>query len=1211
MNYKHTLHLLAIATLVFTNKEAHSAIQAGSAYFQTINSSNGSSSGQDETYYPRVAAPDKVSVTSFFAQDCTPAAGIPPVYRLHSWMGGAMLWATGQQEIGSNGYFVGESGQVTVSGQNQTWPSPVFQQGPVIADPIILTYSSPPNASNSNPLTRGIQLTLPYPYLAPDTAYGPTCQASSSTWQTTPLALFTDPIPMILIYPATSAPVDGVAAGDSVWEPNAIIVDKMGDYSVDLIYQNPQDPYQRSDDESPTNGGSYIKCTIVQGSPYVFIECLGVEYVAVSNQITASSAASGLIQPATNPASIPTLDSQFKYSLLGGNQIDPGQFAENQTLNPMVNPAVVEQGQDNYTTWALYFNSNEATFTPGSSTQDPQNSYFTITDTAKKFYFIMAALPTIYQYPHQGAPFDTYSSATTQSGYNIVNYAESLGLYAFNFVTNTTIDYTVTGHTFVETTFSPTLTQRYSSDHSAQDSTKTVMCLMPHQYQSQVFDTVTSLNPVVLPTSSNWSAFSPTSTSNLFYWTVRGNLYTIAGSSFMTKYVFSNFLPTMPTPYWTDPVPLGTNSSPYATTTIGQLLFDSLDNEFVSNLSNPAYTPWNTAYATLDKGIYDVGKTLSKGAKQLGLLLHYIQGAEQNSSNPSSSFYNFFGNGSKPSTSSCLSSCSSYTTAYTSLYEQQYNNDFGAQPSRPGAFNPCSGIVPSKSITRALRDSLQVSVLGSPNPILSGMQGAFNGYFGAVPTISSGGYGLAHFAYYDTVAHLVMLYPSAGDPSNGTPWPGRKQTIPLHAGPGNVWESFGVANAFNDHHYQYGWWLSGTGLTALYDGSWSQTPTASSWAASSNYGAAIDQIVKDIAYDPALASSFYSDNSNLMYFAKMNFFDQWAGHGWADGIQATIAGGNAGHNENSIGEALQAYASIILWGVATQRADIVDLGIYLYTTTSYAMDSYFFDKNLNYKTGGSSFVPTITTTSPPAGYSFGTGFWDYTIHSTNTSGTPKMAQAVLNYSADFGQTPENVKAINAFPVTSFSLVFGRNTSYLHDWNAAMDTCAFNNTQTTLDSSCWTTNFVANFNMLRALGGNTTSIGIPQSSCPPSTSPLSPYQAMLQLLTSDTSNGCPPWGSTGGAYIDPGQSINEVLHFLHTIDHYGTIDWNYYGQNSSNPSGLVFTATFTKGDVTTGFAFNPTLSPITVQFYKVEDSSSVGSSFTVNPKRWANIQLPSL
>lgn len=653
---------------------------------------------------------------------------------------------------------------------------------------------------------------------------------------------------------------------------------------------------------------------------------------------------------------------------------------------------------------------------------------------------------------------------------------------------------------------------------------------------------------------------------------------------------------------------------------IGQLLFDSLDNEFINNLADPNYAPWNTAYFKQNKGIYDVGKTLAKDAKQIGLLLHYLQGLEENATT-SDTFNLFFYTGTDLTNYAVCSSYSSEVcptsptaTPQDVLYEQQYNNHAGI-PDRPGAFNPQTFSPPSKGRLKSLQDSIMASVAGDAtvNPPLSGVEGAISFYFGATPYQTQGGYNLSHFAFYDPLAHLVMLYPSAGTPpaastdpttpTSITPWPGRVNNPPNLYGPGIVLESFGVANAFNDHHYQYGYWIMAAALATLYDGSWKTTPDqGTGWSSATQYGGAIDQLVQDIAYHPGVS---FTTNAQ-MPFAKLNFFDQWAGHGWADGIQATIAGGNSGHNENSIGEALQAYASIILWGMATQRKDMVDLGIYLYTTCSYAMDSYFFDKNLNLKIGSSFFNPTVTEMSNPT-YSLGTGFIDYTIHTAQSSGTPKISQAVINYSADFGQTPENVKLINAFPCGSWSLIFGRNKDYLNAWNASMDTAAFVATipaGITTENACWTINFDANMNMLRILGGNTIAFG--QNNLT-GTAPT-PYNFMLSLFTQW--GPCPPWGSQGAAFADPTQSINEVLHFMHIIDYYGTPDWNVYGRGSTSGDTLVFTAAFKKGGTTTGFAFNPTLSDINVQFYKVSDMTTIGSAFSVKPKRWASVTFPS-
>lgn len=1151
-------------------------IQSGQAYFQTVNID--ATTGQaDDTYYPPLAAPDKVSVTTT-AQN--PNAPVPP-YRLHSWLGGAILWATGKLENNPNdGYFVARNVPST-----NTWPAELFQQAPLIADPLILEYMQPPNKKGSDATTRGINLCFPYPYYNYDASYATQCQTDDATWQRTPLLLQTDSQLNILLFPTNTAPVDGQASG-SAWSPASILVDRMGDWDVDLIFQNPASPYVYTPLTNPVGQGQYIKLTVAQGSPFIFVECCGTEFIGISNRITGNGA-SGLVAPATSAIPVPNV-SKVNYARFGGNQNNPGIFAQNSTLN-------TPGKQDNFTTWAVYFkNDIGITFVPGSVTTQPQNSYLQFPNTTDKFYFVLAGMPTIYAYPTAN---QTYAQAIAAPGYDVDAYAQELGKYAFNFITDTVISYSVSYQTFLETTFQTTLTNPYG-DNSMVGAASTVMCLMPHHYQDQVFDE--TLTPTVLDLHGSVDFMpSGTATENLFYWSVRGNLKAILGDSFKTNYIFSNFVPGMPPPFWTDMV--NTAAGPFS---IGQLLFDNIDNEYINNLADKAFAPWNTGYYANDKGIYDVGKTLAKAAKELNLVLNFVQGMEDNTQT-SDPFNTFF---------------------YTTLIEEQYNN-VPALPDRPGGFNAPE----SKPRLQALQDGLKSSVIGTTQPMLAGVQGALSHYFRSTPVVTNGKppsafYSLSHYAYYDPIAHMVMLYPSAGTPQaptpNPTPWPSRQQTLPIHnilgenggqtvvlgQSIGIVWESFGVANAFNDHHYQMGYWIAAASLAALYDGAWKSVPDAGQdWGAATNFGQAIDQLVQDICYNPennGSPLSFYTNPS--MSFAKLNFFDQWAGHGWADGIQATIAGGNAGHNENSVGEALQGYASIILWGMATGRKDIVDLGIYLYTTCSYAMDSYFFDKNLNLKKGQSptvSFVPVTTKQGLPS-YLQGTAFIDTTIHSSGSSGTPKISQATINYSADFGQTPENIKVITAFPCTAWSLVFGRNKAYLNAWNASMDTQAFVDTipaGLTSTNACWQINFDANMNMLRMLGGNTIAFG--QTNLTPSAP--TPYQFMLNVFTSF--GPTPPWGAQGGAFADPTQSINEVLHFMHIIDHYGTPDWSVFGYAVPDTNALVFTAAFTKGGSTTCFAFNPNLTDITVQFADIATRTPI-TSFVVKPKRWTQQTL---
>ena len=162
----------------------------------------------------------------------------------------------------------------------------------------------------------------------------------------------------------------------------------------------------------------------------------------------------------------------------------------------------------------------------------------------------------------------------------------------------------------------------------------------------------------------------------------------------------------------------------------------------------------------------------------------------------------------------------------------------------------------------------------------------------------------------------------------------------------------------------------------------------------------------------------------------------------------------------------------------------------------------------------------------------------------------------------------------------------------------MNTAEFQSLITPTDTDCWIIADNANMNMLAGLGDNTQAFG--------TTDAITPYQFMINNFTNEYpgNDSAPPWGSIGGGFNDPSQSINEVLHFLHTIDHYGQPDWSVYGHAVPDGSTLVFTAAFTKGATTTYFAFNPTLAAVNVQFFSIATNTSVTPIFTVQPKRWA-------
>ncbi len=1080
---------------IYTVSVASNTIEAGSAFFQTENF--------DDTYYPPCAAPNRVAVTTTTQN---PSALKAP-FQLRSWLGG-MLWGTGQKE---NNYWVPRSNQ---------WMQENFIQHPAFSSPIMIEYSEPPQNQGSDVNARGINLTIPFPYLVPDAAYDPSCGALNSTWSKAPLMVVADAFKNILLVPTASKPAND---GDPVplpWNPapNAILVDRMGEYDVDLVFQNPSDPYEKT--AAAMGKGTYLKLTQAQGSPFTYVESRGTKYVVIRNFME--------VKEATTTAAVVPGVTGVSYFLLGGNQNNPAIFNAGTTLNP-------SGEQDNFNTWAVFYKTSEVTFTPLTT----NNTIEWTNAGASKNYFVVAAIPAVMDYPTTGR---TYAAATGAAPTDVKAYAEELGKYAFNFITDTNISYTVTDMHKLETTFTTTLVNPYGMATMVA-SPDTVFALMPHQYQPVTLDT--GVAPDVLIGATD---FAPATALGLKYYIPAGNLKTILGTSFTTEYVYNNFLPAMPPPFWSQVI---TNTAGKTfTSTIGQFLFDNIDNEYISENTDSAFSPWQTAYYKKSKGIYDIGKTLSKTAKELSLLLQFLQASEE--------------------------------TPPITFKEQQYNDTGTSKPNRPG---------------KNLPKSLQISVEGSLDaPVYAGVQGAIANNFRKTPDQSiAPPYTLKHFAYYDSEANHVEIFPTSADPS-ASPFPSRVSNPPAHiTGTTQLWEAFGVADMLNDHHYQFGYWIAAAALATMYDGAWNSPPTAGTWGTSAKFGSAIDQLVMDTVYDPSVHSSFY--NVAGMSYAPFNFFDRWAGHGWADGLQGTLAGGS-GHNENSVLEALQLYSSIILWGMATindtaSRKKILDLGIYLYTTAIYASDLYFYDKNFNLKPGGPSFVPVSTKVGD---YPAGTSVWDATIHTANSSGFPKIQQSAVNYSTDFGQTPPNIKFITAFPVAPWTIACGRDPTFMNQFNLSMDTAAFRALISDTATNCWQISYYGNMNMLRGLSGTTQAYGTATS--------VSPYQFTINLMT-DFTPGVPPWGANQ-KFNDTSQSISEVLHFLHTTDHWGTPDWTLYGHAvaPSSTDTAVFTAAFTKSGTTTYFAFNPTLAEVTVRFFRVIGDVPVGTAFTVPAKRWA-------
>ena len=133
-------------------------------------------------------------------------------------------------------------------------------------------------------------------------------------------------------------------------------------------------------------------------------------------------------------------------------------------------------------------------------------------------------------------------------------------------------------------------------------------------------------------------------------------------------------------------------------------------------------------------------------------------------------------------------------------------------------------------------------------------------------------------------------------------------------------DEFFTVEQINDHHFTYGYWIRAVAEIALRD---------PAWAAKERWGGMVELLIADIA----TAQRGRAD------FPFLRNFDPYEGHSWASGVGL----GPFGNNQESSSEAINAWASLILWGEVTRNRELRDLGIYLFTTEIEAINHYWFD----------------------------------------------------------------------------------------------------------------------------------------------------------------------------------------------------------------------------------------------------------------------------
>src|SRR3990167_1428368 len=186
----------------------------------------------------------------------------------------------------------------------------------------------------------------------------------------------------------------------------------------------------------------------------------------------------------------------------------------------------------------------------------------------------------------------------------------------------------------------------------------------------------------------------------------------------------------------------------------------------------------------------------------------------------------------------------------------------------------------------------------------------------------------APYVYYSDQYHALFPYYDGTAPNQG--FQDDRWTLPAFFG-------YCIDYLMNDRLYNYGYQINNAALYTMLGG----TSSAENMR---KMRGSIDMLINDIAYLPGVITTentivpiTYTDPG--FTFPVMRQFDAYAGHGWATGNVNELLG----NNEESISEAINTWAAIILYGDAVGNPQLVALGEYLYTTAMVADETYWMD----------------------------------------------------------------------------------------------------------------------------------------------------------------------------------------------------------------------------------------------------------------------------
>lgn len=214
-------------------------------------------------------------------------------------------------------------------------------------------------------------------------------------------------------------------------------------------------------------------------------------------------------------------------------------------------------------------------------------------------------------------------------------------------------------------------------------------------------------------------------------------------------------------------------------------------------------------------------------------------------------------------------------------------------------------------------------------------------------------------------------------------------------------QSYSSVDQINDHHFHYGYFIYAAAQVAM---------RVDNWGEDNQYGAMVKELIYDIACPER-------NNANSKY-PYLRSFAPYEGHSWASGHQNF----GMGNNQESSSEALNAWAGIILFGEAVGDDAIRDLGVYLYTTESSAVNNYWFDVDEDvlsdaYRYGVSNAaVDSINKETDEVKYNSAAIVWG----------------GSYTYATWFSANPLHIQGINLLPMNPTGFYLAGNKEYIEE-----------------------------------------------------------------------------------------------------------------------------------------------------------------------------------